>query len=1274
MVKQRMTALDVRATVEEMRAQLIGLRLLNIYNITSKMFLLKFGQGENKRNVLLENGIRLHLTELAREKPKVPSQFTLKLRKHIRAWRLDSITQLQHDRTVDLCFGVAGTEGCFHIIVELFSKGNVILTDHAYRMMMLLRTHRDEEGLNLVVHETYPVTAPFTVGVDGSGGLARGDTPAASSVSAAAAAVGTTEEPHVMLYPPHIDAAGRLHVHRMTDADLTPAQQQLKAERTRTLKAEWDLGLSRSNDKTFLQSLVAGIEHFGPDLAQHVLTVTGVPNAAQKNWKESPDAVFDKVLPGLLEAYDLAKVDLTSAGGYLIKKTAGKGKAKHDAAVPPAASVGPAATALAPAVAPSAAVTVAVAEEYESFTPILLAQYTQDGVEALYHASFGRVCDDFFLITETERIDASNEKRKSVAKSKEAKFAADHARRIHGLEADIAMMQRKGAQLILNAEKVDEAIQLINGALATGIAWDALRSLLKRRNAEGHPVAYMIHELFLERNAISVLLESTLEDEEEDCEVPPLVVEVNLSKTAQANAADYFAKQKQSKSKLERTVASTDKAAAGAARKGARQAAEQKERKVIVKERQRNWWEKFFWFRTSVGDLVLRGKDVQSTELLLRRVKALGDFFVQCEVDGSLPCLLRPLSQLWWQDSHRSSSGNDGGESSSGEQAGNASSSFSSPAQPIAAASLCEAGAWCVAFSGAWESKQTTGAWWIYASQVTGGSAAGMYIFSGDRHYLPPQPMSLGCALLFYVTRTVDQPAAIAPADSEAARDEKAEEETEAGEQPAPEPSREEVLLQELPRLLSKAQLKAAATDVTDLDTSAGDVVPADSATALADMPTIEALRADQRKQQQAYRGHGHHHHTSGNNSNTKIGGGGNSIPKGKKGGNYARNSRVDRDALQGGGSASGNVGVSVVAEAEAVADTRTAANTNTQQQQQQQGKSLSKHQKKKLKKIQDKYGDQDEEDRVLGAKVNGNQLSRVQLLELERLAAARQQEEAERRRHEKTSCKAARDAGSLRCRNVEDAAVKVGTPIQEEEEEEENEVEEVSDFTDNDNVDDVDNGLAGDSEKEEPATAVASPTDPMPGEGHANYKDGDEEDDDGGSGSQVRQASPSATTTATTTVKNDDHNAMVVQQTAELHRVFPHYTMRPSPSDVVQHVVAVCAPMMVVNDYAYHTALAMGNAKKGALAGKLLHVFTERAERGGAAAAAGAGAGAGVRRKGQKKTTKAHADPSKLAAEPDDGTAAAVNPSVVKALQMMSSNDIVEQLRANVKPVDFKI
>lgn len=58
-----------------------------------------------------------------------------------------------------------------------------------------------------------------------------------------------------------------------------------------------------------------------------------------------------------------------------------------------------------------------------------------------------------------------------------------------------------------------------------------------------------------------------------------------LDKTAHANATMYFDKMKANQVKLNKTLAATEKAAAGAARKGDKTAAKQKTKKQIVKIR-----------------------------------------------------------------------------------------------------------------------------------------------------------------------------------------------------------------------------------------------------------------------------------------------------------------------------------------------------------------------------------------------------------------------------------------------------------------------------------------------------------------------------------------------------------------------------------------------------------------------------------------------------------------------------------------------------------------
>ncbi|CAM9921523.1 unnamed protein product, partial [Discosporangium mesarthrocarpum] len=160
MPKTRFTATDVRAMVRDLRATVLGLRVVNIYDLDAKTYLMKLANpGQEKALLLLESGVRFHTTKFTHDKADMPSGFSMKLRKHIRSKRLEDVRQIGMDRVVDFKFGSGET--CNHVILELYASGNIILTDHKYEILNLLRTHTYEgtgEGdVSVAVRQIYPV-------------------------------------------------------------------------------------------------------------------------------------------------------------------------------------------------------------------------------------------------------------------------------------------------------------------------------------------------------------------------------------------------------------------------------------------------------------------------------------------------------------------------------------------------------------------------------------------------------------------------------------------------------------------------------------------------------------------------------------------------------------------------------------------------------------------------------------------------------------------------------------------------------------------------------------------------------------------------------------------------------------------------------------------------------------------------------------------------------------------------------------------------------------
>lgn len=146
---------------------MVGLRVNQVYDIDNKTYLIRFQDKDTKTVLLLESGFRFHTTGFEWPKNVAPSGFTMKLRKHLKNKRLEKLEQLSLDRIISLQFGMG--EAAYHVIVELYDRGNIILTDHQKIILNVLRPHTEGEEVRFAVREKYPesrakeVTAPETL-------------------------------------------------------------------------------------------------------------------------------------------------------------------------------------------------------------------------------------------------------------------------------------------------------------------------------------------------------------------------------------------------------------------------------------------------------------------------------------------------------------------------------------------------------------------------------------------------------------------------------------------------------------------------------------------------------------------------------------------------------------------------------------------------------------------------------------------------------------------------------------------------------------------------------------------------------------------------------------------------------------------------------------------------------------------------------------------------------------------------------------------------------
>ena len=108
-------------------------------------------------------------------------------------------------------------------------------------------------------------------------------------------------------------------------------------------------------------------------------------------------------------------------------------------------------------------------------------------------------------------------------------------------------------------------------------------------------------------------------------------VEIDFRKTAQENAAYYYEKSKKARRKLAGLKAAINETKRKIEKIEKKSAPSEKKPAIV---RKKEWYEKFHWFFSSDGFLVLGGRDSRSNQVLVRRYMDDQDLFFHADIKG----------------------------------------------------------------------------------------------------------------------------------------------------------------------------------------------------------------------------------------------------------------------------------------------------------------------------------------------------------------------------------------------------------------------------------------------------------------------------------------------------------------------------------------------------------------------------------------------------------------------------------------------------------------
>lgn len=717
---------------------ILDFRLQKIYDIEANnhTFLFKFSRPDCPNRILLANpGFQIHITEVTWPTPNQPSNFVAKLRKHLINKRLSKISLAKDDRI--LVFSFPG----HYLVFEFFSGGNLLLLDENYKILSLQKTPKISTSSKGSAKESSFPTERYAV----------------RNVYDIDAIINQNEDP--VTFPTLTNTDLENWILQQQQQALPPPQESEKKENSEEVSKSKK---GRSKRSIPLKSaLYVQYPQLSSSLFEQHLSKFGIdPSLSVDKIDFSSDNSFLSKLTDAVNATfeDALKIiNSTEVEGYIIAKKNPDYKGPLDKEDGPEdVTIVQSGVAL-----PEATQLKYLLDEFQPFKPTVVAPNTQ----IVPFPSYNKTVDAFFSTLESLKISMKTLQQEKIAEKRLLAAQQEKNKRLQGLTAIQEQNNLLGQALELHAEQVQAAIDAIKVQLDKKMDWQDLEQLIRVGKNRNDPISKIISlPLNLKENKITLILphpnnpvveqkeDSSDSDSDSDSDssesdssdgegnstkkpkrqklLKPVKVAVDINLTPWANARRYYEIRREAVAKTERTIQNADKALKSAEMKIIRDLNNAKAKDLNSQQggglrtiREQFWFEKFYWFVSSDGYLVLGGRDAMQNNLLFRRYFKKNDIFVYCSQPEASVVIIKNHYKF----------------------------------QDIPPGTLSQAGAFTVASSSkAWDSKNLSApAWWARFDQIDKISAQNEPIevssihVKGERNDIRQSSTDMGLGFMF---------------------------------------------------------------------------------------------------------------------------------------------------------------------------------------------------------------------------------------------------------------------------------------------------------------------------------------------------------------------------------------------------------------------------------------------------------------------------------------------------------------------------------------------
>ncbi len=323
--------------------------------------------------------------------------------------------------------------------------------------------------------------------------------------------------------------------------------------------------------------------------------------------------------------------------------------------------------------------------------------------------SFSSCIDEYFGVSSAEMSEESETEAILVSERKRLQTIIE--RQTQSMEELLSKAQeqrRIGELIYANFQTIQEILDVVTKARSGGMPWAEILRRVEQGKERGMEAAKAIQKIEPSTGEICVLLDGT-------------EIRLDIRLSAQENAANAFDLAKKWVSKAEGAKRQIDLAQAQLdelVRKMPVSKETVSERPIRV--RNKKWYERYRWFFSSEGFLVVAGRDRKSNEHLAKKHMEARDIFLHASIHGAPYTVIKVTGS------------------------------------PVGEVTIREAAQFAVSFSRAWQDGLTSGdAYWVTPEQVSFSPPSGEYLpaggvmIYGTKNYIRNVPVELAVGVIF---------------------------------------------------------------------------------------------------------------------------------------------------------------------------------------------------------------------------------------------------------------------------------------------------------------------------------------------------------------------------------------------------------------------------------------------------------------------------------------------------------------------------------------------